>query len=43
MTKNGTCDMEDAFRASYICEHLKAIDGTGLPFERYYHWCFCDN
>jgi beta-glucosidase len=43
VTENGTCDMEDAYRARYICEHLKAMTDSGLPFERYYHWCFCDN
>jgi beta-glucosidase len=43
VTENGTCDMNDAFRARYICEHLKASRIPGLPFERYYHWCFCDN
>jgi beta-glucosidase len=43
VTENGTCDTEDAYRARYICEHLKAMTDSGLPFERYYHWCFCDN
>lgn len=43
MTENGTCDNDDRFRARYICEHLKAMADSGLPFERYYHWCFCDN
>jgi beta-glucosidase len=43
VTENGTCDKSDAFRARYICEHLKAAVDSGLPFERYYHWCFCDN
>ncbi|HNY00535.1 MAG TPA: family 1 glycosylhydrolase [Oscillospiraceae bacterium] len=43
VTENGTCDNTDAFRARYICEHLAAMAGSGLPFERYYHWCFCDN
>ena len=43
VTENGTCDREDAYRARYICEHLKAMTDSGLPFERYYHWCFCDN
>lgn len=43
VTENGTCDMSDAFRARYICEHLKVIAESSLPFERYYHWCFCDN
>ncbi len=43
VTENGTCDNDDRFRARYICEHLKAMADSGLPFERYYHWCFCDN
>ncbi len=43
ITENGTCDNADAFRARYIYEHLKALSESGLPVERYYHWCFCDN
>ena len=43
VTENGTCDNQDAFRARYLYEHLEAIVQSGLPFERYYHWCFCDN
>ena len=43
VTENGTCDRDDRFRARYICDHLRAISRSGLPFERYYHWCFCDN
>ena len=43
VTENGTCDNQDSFRARYIYEHLKAMFRSGLPFERYYHWCFCDN
>ena len=43
VTENGTCDNQDAFRARYIYEHLHAMLRSGLPFERYYHWCFCDN
>lgn len=43
VTENGTCDNQDAFRARYIYEHLEAMVNSGLPFERYYHWCFCDN
>ena len=43
VTENGTCDRDDRFRARYICEHLQAMAESGLPFERYYHWCFCDN
>lgn len=43
VTENGTCDQNDRFRAKYIYEHLQAICTSGLPFERYYHWCFCDN
>ena len=43
VTENGTCDNSDAFRCRYLYEHLQAISESGLPFERYYHWCFCDN
>lgn len=43
VTENGTCDEADAFRAKYIYDHLSAICASDLPFERYYHWCFCDN
>ena len=43
ITENGTCDNADRFRARYIAEHLRAISGSDLPIERYYHWCFCDN
>lgn len=43
VTENGTCDNSDAFRARYICDHLRALCTSGLPVERYYHWCFCDN
>ena len=43
VTENGTCDNDDRFRSRYVYEHLKAICESDLPFERYYHWCFCDN
>ena len=43
VTENGTCDNQDTFRARYLYEHLEAIVQSGLPFARYYHWCFCDN
>lgn len=43
ITENGTCDATDAFRARYLNDHLAAIAGSSLPFERYYHWCFVDN
>ena len=43
ITENGTCDNEDAFRARYIYEHLKALKEAELPVRRYYHWCFIDN
>ena len=43
ITENGTCDNTDSFRSRYIYEHLKQISESDLPFERYYHWCFCDN
>ena len=43
VTENGTCDFNDSFRSRYIYDHLKTIAESGLPFERYYHWCFMDN
>ena len=43
VTENGTCDNDDRFRCRYLYEHLKALSQSGLPFTRYYHWCFCDN
>ena len=43
VTENGTCDNNDRFRSRYVCEHLKAVCESELPFERFYHWCFCDN
>ncbi len=43
VTENGTCDNDDRFRSRYLYEHLEALSESGLPFERYYHWCFCDN
>ena len=43
ITENGTCDNNDRFRSKYLYEHLEVISRSKLPFERYYHWCFCDN
>jgi beta-glucosidase len=43
ITENGTCDNTDAFRSRYLYEHLKTLCESGLPVERYYHWCFTDN
>ncbi len=43
ITENGTCDNTDTFRCRYIYDHLKVINESDLPVERYYHWCFCDN
>ena len=43
VTENGTCDNADRFRCRYLYDHLKQISQSDLPFERYYHWCFCDN
>lgn len=43
VTENGTCDNDDRFRCRYLYEHLKVLTESGLPVERYYHWCFCDN
>lgn len=50
VTENGTCDNGDPaagalerFRCRYLADHLEAIAGSKLPFERYHHWCFVDN
>ena len=43
VTENGTADRDDAFRARFIADHLSAMASSGLPFERYYHWCLVDN
>lgn len=43
VTENGTADASDAFRARFVHDHLAAMASSGLPFERYYHWCFVDN
>ncbi|MDQ7993522.1 MAG: family 1 glycosylhydrolase [Propionicimonas sp.] len=43
ITENGTADAADAFRPLFLYDHLKAIAGSGLPVERFYHWCFTDN
>ena len=43
VTENGTADQEDSFRPRFIADHLAAMVGSGLPFERYYHWCLVDN
>lgn len=43
ITENGTCDNDDRFRSRYLFDHLRALLMSGLPVERYYHWCFCDN
>ena len=43
VTENGTADNTESFRSRYIHDHLAAIAGSDLPFERYYHWCFVDN
>ncbi|WJY99351.1 Beta-glucosidase A [Corynebacterium hansenii] len=33
----------ESFRPRFILEHLRAIAESGLPIERWYHWCFVDN
>lgn len=48
VTENGTCDNGDesrldTFRSRYLYDHWQAMAQSGLPFERYYHWCFVDN
>ena len=43
ITENGTCDNNDAFRCRYLYDHIKVLSESGLPVQRYYHWCFTDN
>lgn len=43
VTENGTADATDEFRPRFIADHLAAMVDSGLPFERYYHWCLVDN
>lgn len=48
ITENGCADNGDAdslerFRCRYVLAHLEALASSGLPVERYYHWCFVDN
>ena len=43
MNALSACDNTDRFRSRYLYDHLKTASRSGLPFERYYHWCFCDN
>lgn len=43
VTESGTADRADAFRSRFIADHLAVMVQSGLPFERYYHWCFVDN
>ena len=43
ITENGTCDNSDVFRRRYLYDHLKVLSESGLPVQRYYHWCFTDN
>ena len=53
VTENGTCDNGthdngnhddvERFRSRFLHDHVAALAGSGLPVERYYHWCFVDN
>lgn len=46
VTENGTADNTERFRTQFLHDHLEivaAARSTGLPFERFYHWCFVDN
>ncbi|MFC5369658.1 glycoside hydrolase family 1 protein [Arcanobacterium bovis] len=48
ITENGTADNGsdtelERFRPKYLLDHFAAMAASGLPFERYYHWCFVDN
>ncbi len=45
-TGNGGPGQVERFRAQFVHDHLEvlaAARATGVPFERYYHWCFVDN
>ncbi|MCI5825411.1 MAG: family 1 glycosylhydrolase [Arcanobacterium sp.] len=35
--------MLERFRCDFLVAHWEAMAASGLPFERYYHWCFVDN
>ena len=43
LTENGTADAADAFRSRFLYDHLRAIAGSRLPIQRYYHWSLTDN
>jgi len=46
ITENGTCDIQDAFRARYIIDHLRQVKrllNDGVDVRRYYHWSLMDN
>ncbi|MDY5585591.1 MAG: family 1 glycosylhydrolase [Arcanobacterium sp.] len=50
VTENGCADNGDGidpaserFRRKYLHDHFMQMIKSGLPFERYYHWCFVDN
>jgi len=43
---NGSADGVERFRVQFLADHLEVMSASraaGLPFERYYHWCFVDN
>lgn len=49
VTENGCADNPvpggpaEKYRCDFIMAHLDAMERSGLPFTRYYHWCFVDN
>lgn len=43
ITENGTADNTEAFRCSYVLNHLATCAASKVNFTRYYHWCFVDN
>ncbi len=46
VTENGAADNTERFRTQFLHDHLEIVSAaraTGLPFERFYHWCFVDN
>lgn len=43
IAENGVCDGDDAYRALYLYEHLRALSQTDAPVTHYCHWSLIDN
>jgi beta-glucosidase len=46
ITENGTCDAQDAFRGTYIYDHLYQVYlaiSIGIDVRGYFHWTLMDN